>query len=363
MRKILIINTAGLAIGGITTNMFNYLSNINRELFVIDVVVTDLRDEPSINAFKNLGCNIIFLTSRTQTPIRYFNELRKLVKNRKYDVIHIHGSSHTVVIDLLASYVGGYGKRIVHAHSTRCNSIAIHRILFPLFNILYDKGFACSIEAGKFMFNNKPYEVLNNGIDLEKYSFNEKIRERIRHQMSLADEDVLIGHVGFFSELKNQSFIIDILTILSKKHPTYKLVLIGDGDLKTTIEHKVNQLGLSNIVFFTGNISNVSEYLNAIDIVVMPSLFEGLPLTLIEQQANGLVCVLSDTISKEADKTGYLKYLPLDKGPEIWADELLKVDLNVSRRDRSENAQKCIRECGYSIKEEAFKLQYVYQKL
>ena len=129
-----------------------------------------------------------------------------------------------------------------------------------------------------------------------------RLERFFRIKLALTETDILICHVGYFMPVKNQSFLVDVFAELAKNDSRYHLLLIGDGAMRTEIEQKVACLGLTNKVTFTGNIDNVSEYLNAADIIIMPSLYEGLPLTLVEQQANGLQCAVSDTITAEADK-------------------------------------------------------------
>ena len=288
-------------------------------------------------------------------------ELYKLCKINKYDIVHIHGNSHTVVIDLLPVWVAGCVVRMVHAHTTTCTHVVVHKLLSIPFNLLYTHALACGKAAGHLMFGDKSVTIVNNGVDTDLYKYNRKYREEIRAKHGWYDCKVL-GHVGIFIELKNQTFIVDVFNELYKKDNTYRLVLIGEGPLQNDIREKVQGLGLTDKVVFTGNINNVHEYLNAIDMVIMPSYFEGLPLTLIEQQANGLRCVVSDTITREADKTNSLTFLPLDAPVSDWADTIENI-LATDKGDRYErsisNITK-IERCGYSIQEEARKLQAYY---
>ena len=214
----------------------------------------------------------------------------------------------------------------------------------------------------RLMFGSKDVTIVNNCIDTDMYKFNGNSRESIRTKHHWNHCKVL-GHVGIFIELKNQTFVVDVFNVLYKKDDTYRLVLIGEGPLHNTIKAKVQQLGLADKVVFTGNINNVNEYLNAIDIIIMPSYFEGLPLTLIEQQANGLQCVCSDTITKEVDKSGNLRFLSLDKSADEWALEVDSFLDTSHREERSRIAIEKIRESGYSIQAEAEKLLKLYRRL
>lgn len=292
--------------------------------------------------------------------MKYVLSLFKIIKKNRYDAVHIHGNSHTVTIELLAAKMAGCDVRIVHAHSTKCGSATLHKILTLPFDWLCTHRLACGNLAGKFMFGFKPYRVINNGVDVIRYSFDYKLRISLRTKLSLSESDTLIGHVGYFQALKNQSFLVDVFAALVKRNSNYRLLLIGDGTLRPEIEQKVTSLGLKDKVTFTGNIDNVSDYLNAVDVIVMPSLFEGLPLTLIEQQANGLQCIVSDAITTEADKTGNLQFLSLNAPISEWVQSIENSNCKQGREQRSIEAIESIRRCGYSIQEEAKKLKEYY---
>lgn len=309
---------------------------------------------------KNAGGKLHVLPSRTKNLFSYWFGLYQLIKREKYDIVHIHGNSHTVTIELSAAFMAGCGVRMVHAHTTTCKYAMAHKLLSPLFNLLCTHGLACGNDAGHFMFGEKPFVVVNNGVDTEKFAFNLEKKISVRKELGWIDNPI-IGHVGYFKEVKNQSFIVDIFDNLYKKKNTYRLILIGDGPLRSQVKKKVLDLGLSDVVCFTGNIDNVNEYLNAIDLIVMPSLFEGLPLSLIEQQASGLQCVVSETITREVDKTGNLLFLPLSQSAKEWAEKIDSYKDEFTREERSLRAVESIRVAGYSIKEEARKLRSYYQ--
>lgn len=178
--------------------------------------------------------------------------------------------------------------------------------------------------------------------------------------MQIETEEVLFAHVGAFNEQKNHGFLIEIFKELAKRSLKYKLLLIGDGYLRPEIEEKINEYQLRNRVIFTGNIDNVSDYLNGADFIIMPSLYEGLPLTLIEQQANGLKCIVSDTITEEADLTNTMTFISLDSPIGEWGDIIERISLPVSRENQSRDNIKMIKEKGYSIQDEAIVLVKYY---
>lgn len=357
--KILVINTVPTDKNGITNVIFNYLKAMGNDV-AFDYVAINNPDAFYVNFLEEKGAALYSLKRRN--VLGYIGALCKIIKKNKYDAIHVHGNSHTVVLELLAAKLAGCKVRIIHAHSTGCNSVALHKLLAGLFDCLCTDRLACGESAGKFMFGLKPFEIINNGVDVEKFSFDNKAREVYRIKLALTETDILIGHVGYFMPVKNQSFLVDVFAELVKNDSRYHLVLIGDGAMRTEIEQKVASLGLTNKVTFTGNIDNVSEFLNAIDLVVMPSLYEGLPLTLVEQQANGLQCVVSDTITTEADKTGNLSFLSLHDPISDWVHAIESSNCMHNREQRSKDAVIAIENAGYSIQAEAKKLVEYYQR-
>lgn len=356
--KILVINTVPTDKNGITNVIFNYLKAIGNGIN-FDYVSINVPNAYYIELLKNNGATLYSFNRKN--VLEYLLSLFKIIKKNRYNAIHVHGNSHTVILELLAARIAGCKARIIHAHSTNCGSVSLHKLLAIPFNWLCTHRLACGTMAGKFMFGNKPFIVVNNGVDVIKYSFNNQLRTSLREKLSLSDKETLIGHVGYFLPLKNQSFIVDVFAKLIKKNHNYHLILIGDGILRPEIEKKVEILGLKDKVTFTGNINNVSDYLNAIDIIVMPSLFEGLPLTLVEQQANGLQCIVSDTITKEADKTGNLSFLSLHVPIAEWVQTIEDSNCMQNREQRSIKAINAITKAGYNIQTEAKNLVDYYK--
>lgn len=359
--RILLINTVPTEKNGITNVMFNYLRAMNTDEMVFDFVSLNQPDDYYVHEVERKGGQV-FVIPRLEGVFKYWNSLRNLICKNNYDVVHIHGNSHTTILELTAANAAGCVVRMVHAHNTTCTHVVVHRLLTPVFNHLYTYGLACGEDAGRFMFGKKPFTVINNGVDTDKFAFRPEKRQMVRKQYGFEGCKV-IGHVGYFSKAKNHQWIIEVFRSLLEADKDYRLLLIGDGELRGDIEEKAKYYGILNRITFTGIIENVDEVLNAMDIVLMPSLFEGLPLTLIEQQANGLQCVCSDAITTEADKTGNLRFISLDKSAEEWASEVDSFLQIEGRELRSRNAIEKIRESRYSIQEEADQLQSLYKRL
>ena len=247
--------------------------------------------------------------------------------------------------------------RIAHSHNTTCKFMTVHRVLTPVFRILCTHRLACGMDAGRWLYGEKDFTVVNNGIDTERFAFRQESREEIRGMLDVANDTKLIGHVGIFNQAKNQQFLVEILNKLGSE---YKLLLLGKGNLREDVERKVQEMGLSERVIFGGVTDRVGDYLSACDIFVMPSLYEGLPLALIEAQANGLQCVVSENITHEVDKTGNITFLPLDAGAAYWAQVLRQMSVAGNREETSRIAIEMITACGYDIHAEAAKLKEYY---
>lgn len=362
LMKILLINTTPTGQNGITGVIFNYLKAFENGDLIFDLLSMNIPERSYSDIVESKGGHV-YVMPRLNGTFKYWNGLRRLIEKNQYDAVHIHGNSHTVVLELLAAKVAGCVVRIVHSHTTTCMHVVVSKLLTLPFNLLYTNGLACGEAAGRWMFGKRKFTVINNGVDTCLYSFDDRKRLALRKGLGW-ERCKVIGHVGSMVKTKNHRFIIEVFKELYEQDGTFRLLLIGDGSLRSEIEDIINKYCLQNIICMTGNISNVSDYLNAMDMVLMPSLFEGLPLTLIEQQANGLRCIVSDVITRESDKTGNLTFLPLTMDASKWATEIrnITIDSDAERLARSLAAVESIKKNGYSIQVESKKLLDYYIK-
>lgn len=356
--KVLIINTVRFRLNGITSVIMNYYRKMNKNDMKIDfIVINEITDEYKDELYKNNS--EIFYLSRKSNPIKYIIGLKKILKNNNYDVIHVHGNSSLMLIEAILAKYFGVPVRIVHSHNTTCNYKKLHKFLQPILNKTANYGFACGEEAGKWLFKNKKYELIKNGIDLDLFKYDEYKRCEIRKKLNIGDRK-LIGHIGNFIYQKNHEFLIDAFNELLKRDKNYVLLLISDGELLENIKEKVNNLGIMKNVIFLGKTTKVSDYLQAMDIFLLPSHFEGLPVVLIEAQSLGLQCIVSEKVSKEAQITELMKFLPIsDTDP--WVNEIINTNLD-DRKDKSVMAQLLIEKNGYNIANSAYKVKNFYKK-
>lgn len=343
--------------GGIEHFVMDRYRMIDRTKVQFDFLITS--SEPGFfdKEINELGGKVYYTHSLTKKPLRTFLDIKNIVKANKYSIVHRHTGNAIGYFDLLAARCGGAKHLIIHSHNTNAERKVIHKFakVFLSFNCI---RFSCSDAAGRWLFGNKDFRVIPNAIDVEKYCFSLESRKKIREKYNLNDS-LAVGHVGRIDYQKNHSFLIDIFYELQKIIPDSKLICVGDGHLRECILDKVNSLGLTEKVIFTGSINNVNEVMNAFDVFCLPSKYEGLSITLIEAQTNGLHCITSkDRVSSETDITGLLEYISLENNADEWAAAITKTD---KVRDLS-SAHRVI-EAGYNLPDSVKFLQSFYEGL
>lgn len=361
--KVLCINTNGLRNDGITNSILNYYSHMDLTNIRIDILKPRDIDFETEKRIRVNGLNLKFSAYR-KNVLAYIFKTAILIRQEKYDIVHIHGSSAILVIDLLAAWLGGCKVRIAHSRNTQCNHKNVDRLLRPLFYMLVTHRFACGEEAGKWLFGKREFQIIQNGKDLELFKFIPEKRESIRKEYKWSDK-IVLGHVGNFNYQKNHEFLIDVFAKLKTVNPNYYLVLMGAGqeEYVNRAKFKVKELQIEKSVLFMGSINNVSEMLNAMDIMLFPSRFEGLPNVVLEWQISGLNSIISDVITKECKVTDLVKYLPIDQGNDIWVEEIINTKISIDRCKTSEIAIKAMKEHKYDIVENAKELQNYYEEL
>lgn len=307
----------------------------------------------------SLGGKIFRIPMKTESTVRFKNALYSVVKDNCYKNVLRVTSNAAGFWDLKIAKEAGAKHTIARSSNASdggsIKSIVAHRIGQLLWMKYVDTMIAPSDLAAKYTFGEKNYRGgnvyrLNNGLDLNVYHFDLEKREMVRAKYGISENAIILGHVGRFARQKNHSFLIQVFAAYNKKHPDSYLMLIGDGDLREEINRQVEIFGLNDRTIFVGQTDEIPEYLSAMDVFVFPSLYEGMPNTVIEAQASGLPCVISDTITKEANVTKNVTYLPLGQA-ELWADYIAKMDLkrktnvNMSAYDIKEVVKEFIEQC------------------
>ena len=343
--------------GGLETMLMNYYRHMDREKIQFDFL-EHRRDRAAYDdEIESLGGRIFRLPRLNPLSSDYFHALNAFfAAHPEYRIVHSH-------LDCMSAYPLCAAKnakvpvRIAHAHSTsqdRNWKLVFKLISKKLISLYTTDLFACSADAGEWMFGTKDVHILPNAIDIERYAFNLLIRNQTKKALGL-DDAFVIGHVGRFSAVKNHSFLTDIFAQIKRQEPNSKLLLVGAGSEMQAVQQKVKTLGLGADVIFTGVRNDVANLMQAMDVFVFPSLYEGLGIVLIEAQAAGLPCVVSDTIPREAYLTDLVTAEKLSSSVEKWAEKILK-KRDFPRTDRRDE----IAAHGFDITTEAVKLQEFY---
>lgn len=368
-RMLRILHVIGaMGSGGAEAMLMNLYRAVDRTCIQFDFVVHTEQKAFYDDEIESLGGHIY----RTQR----FNGANLLIYRRfwnaffeehpEYSIVHGHINSSAAIYLSIAKKHGCVA--VVHSHATRNQEKSLRAYAFFAFaypiRYIADYFFACSRQAGLDRFgeqvvSSQKFEVLNNGIKASDYVFDATIRAKVRKRYGLADDTLIVGHVGRFTFAKNHDFLIDIFQEIHQMQPNSKLWLVGTGELENEIREKVNRLSLSDVVVFVGQTKDVCEYLQAMDVFVFPSVFEGLGIALVEAQAAGLPCIVSENIQSEANiGCGLVKTLNISEGSHKWAKEALQ-SKSVDRVDTSPN----VLQAGLDIEKTAHYLQMFYEKV
>jgi len=331
---------------GIGNFIMNVYRHIDREKVQFDFIVHEKREVNYDAEIESMGGHLFYVTRKADSKWKNFRDIRRVVKQGNYDVVFRHTDTAMVAVDLLAAKLGGgKGVRLIpHSHNTFTPNEKLHRLFKPMLNHLATERFACSVDAGKYLFGDKPYEVIWNGIDIPRFVFSEEKRKRIRTEWSVCDKKV-IGHVGNFMKPKNHTFMLDVFQELHKQDPNTVLVFVGNGDLHSQIVEKIKDYGLHNAVILTGVRNDTDMLLQGMDMFFFPSLYEGMPIALVEAQAAGLPCLISDVITDDVVVTDKVRKMSLAQSPSEWADAARCLLEKGERHDTSEQ----IRRGGFDV--------------
>ena len=366
--KILNVINGGLSSDGVTTMWYTYCKEMKRQGLDKRVKMVFPYIEgmslPSVEEkFNGIRVATPHVPCRHDHPIKYFFSLLKLLKQEKYDIIQVNGSSSVLFVELLAGWLNGIEIRLAHSRNTQCYHNNFHNFFKPLFRILCNERFACGEDAGKWLFPNQNFIIIHNGKDFSDYKYSEEERKALRSKYGLEGKYV-IGHVGKFIKTKNHSFLLEVFQETKKIIPDSILYLMGEGEEMDSIKALVIEKGLTNSVIFAGLVTDMPKRLQAMDIMLLPSLFEGLPNVVIEWQAMGLPCIVSDGITKECALSDLVTFMSLSSKSNEWAYKIREIkDSGRIRLNDASNSSIILRKSGYDIKEGALFLVKKYEEI
>lgn len=358
MKRILIVPTLGLGLEGITTVIYNYIHAMDRQDLQLHFLTYGNLQPVLRDRFSALG-TINFVSDRKQSTAAYVKDYIRLLREQRFDVVHIHGNSGTMAIETVLAKLCGVPRVLIHTHSTKTDHPMVNAILKYPMMLFADERIACARGSGAWLYGSWKHTVLNNAIDLGRFSYDPACRAECREEFGIRNE-FLVGHIGHFSTPKNHFFLIDVFAAFHKRKPDAKLLLAGDGPDFDAVVEKVRQLQLQDSVIFTGRRSDVERLYQAFDVFLMPSRWEGLPLVLLEAQTAGLPVVASDRITKDVQCAPDFWYLSIEEDPKVWAEKLREV--SEKKVDRTADTAQLLREHGFDIRTEAGRLLELYLK-
>lgn len=346
MKRIVCI-VSSLDAGGAETFLMKVCRALPREEYQLDFIVS-ADGGCYTQEVLDRGGRIYTIPLRTKDPVGALGGIRRIVRENKYDIVLKLAENSLAVLDLIAAKQGG-AKTLALRSCNAPTGVSFagrttHALLRPLLNAVTTVRLAPSDLAAEFMFGKgKPVHLLHNGVDLNIFRYDAEGRRRIREEFNLG-EKLVVGHVGRFQKQKNHSYLLEIFAKIRAVREDAVLLLVGTGELEKAVREQARELGIADALIFAGQRFDIPQLLSAMDVFVFPSFHEGMPNTVIEAQAAGLPCVIADTITKEANITGLVQYLPLELPPEDWA----KTALGAVTEERTNTAPDFL-EHGYDI--------------
>lgn len=341
MKKILVFGLSDYY-GGTESFFLNYLK-FNRNKNLSFDFIPENCELAQKNEFEKLGCKVYIISNWRKKYFLYKRELKEIIKNNHYDAIYVNFLSAYNIYPLVLAKKFNIKVRICHSHNSSSPKniikLIIHQINKRRISKYATNKLACSHKAASWMYTKNDYKVVPNAVDAHKFYFNKLIREKKRKELNIDEDTLVLGFVGRLSYQKNPIFLIKILRLILEKNKNTKLLIVGDGNLKSKLIKQIEVYHLNENVIMLGNRNDVHELMQAFDVFVLPSRFEGLGIVLIEAQFCGLKCFTSEFIPEEADISKTVEFLRLSDRGKAWKDSILNSEIN------EENRLKIIKRC------------------
>lgn len=334
--------------GGVESVFRSIVQANDNDDLIFDFICTD-SSAANEKDFVAAGSKVHHIPRPSRNIKGFIKSFKDLFNEGRYDIYHVNLTRFRFPLDVIIAKSCGV-KVILHCHSTRIYNNAdkktliirnVEQILFrPVMLNCSNKNIACSKNAGEYLYGRKPFEILHNGIHLDNYLFSKEGRKEIREEFGIQNCKV-VGHIGRFSVEKNHRFFLAVARELIKRDNNYRFICVGDGELRDSIIQEAEKAGVLNYFVFPGQREDIGDILSSMDIFLFPSIHEALPITLIEAQANGLPCVISDCVTDEIDVGDFITRVSLQENPKNWAEIVdnnaaRNVDDNISMRNFSD---------------------------
>ena len=353
--KRILYYSEGWGFGGIERFIMNTVAQLNPAQYRFDIFCTHDWSDAYDDTISCLGGRryVVFKGHKPNLVKRLFASIsvwKRLLRKNHYDVVHINIMNGVGFIYAHRARKAGIPVRIVHSHNTAFGSghwhikQAAHELGVKLYSDASTCNLACSEDAGYFLFGDKSFQVINNGVDVATFGFDQTIRHDVRNELGVNDRTIVFGSIGRISEAKNPLFQLQILNQLVGLDVDAKLVLIGEGDDADQVEEAMGRLHLRDHVFRLGSTSEPARYLDAMDVFTLPSKFEGYPMTLVEAVANGLPCLVSDSVNLGEGELPDTWFLPITS-TSLWVSYLQQAA--PKGQERHTGGQQIVKQLGY----------------
>lgn len=332
MKILVVMNAKEVRLGGGIIQVIMNLKTAFKQVdeFQFDYAINAQSDSGLESLLRDGKSKFFDLPNKSNNLIGYCCKLIKICKQGKYDAIHVHGSSSTMVLELFCAYLAGIKKRIAHSHNSQCSHPKINKIFNPFLKCLSTDKLACSKIAGEWLFGKNNFAVIHNAFDIDKYKFNMKHRQEQRKSRAISNNQLVLGMVGNLNEQKNPMFSLELFGEVSK-HIDSRLIYIGDGPLREELIKRANELGIQDKVVLEGVRNDVWNELQMVDVFLFPSKFEGLGISILEAQIAGCYCLASINVPKETRYADDTKYLHIDK-IDCWLECILNYKKDDTKR-------------------------------
>ncbi len=339
MKRLLCI-VGSMNMGGAETFLMKLYRNFDRTKYQMDFAVAIAEKGEYDDEILNLGGRIYHITPKSKGTVKNFLDIKNLVRKEQYNYV-LRVSQHSLsALELFAAMLGG--SKVRAFRSSNSNACAgkinglIHKLCMFMPRNFANRYIAPSTEAASFMFGENYVKsgrvlLLRNAVNHSLFAYNTDYRAQIRQELGILDNDIVVGHIGRFNHQKNHTYLLDVFSEILKLKRNSKLILVGKGEKETQIIDYAKQLGIIDFISIISPRHDVNKLYSVFDVLVFPSLFEGMPNVIIEAQAASLPCVTSDSLTKEAEITKYVSWMPLSDSPQKWASKALEM-VSMSRQ-------------------------------
>lgn len=353
--------------GGIESFLHNVIRQRDLSRLKIDIMAAQMCESVFTADLKEKGVHFYELSGSQRKLGQNHKMFKQLLKERQYDVVHLHIFQGLSLYYAYLAKKAGVPVRIVHSHNTalrqsrtRWLKLLVHNAAKCFLAKNATDYWACSRPAAEFMFpqsvlEKKKYEFIPNGIDIERFRFDNEVRKKVRKDLGIEGK-LVIGNVGRLCYQKNQEYLLEVFAKLQSQKPNSVLLLVGEGELKADLRQKAEKLCIADKVIFYGVTDKVEQLLWAMDVFVFPSRFEGLGIAVVEAQATGLSVVCSDNVPDEAVVTDLVQKIKLSNSADVWAESILNCQATMDRQAFNEQ----VRQSGFAVEDVAGRIEKVY---